>query len=58
MCEENFDTMLNTILPIVTKANPKDDEIDVEVIRETVKEQLICEVNVQKKHMSSLTPEL
>ena len=54
MCEENLDVMLKSILPIITKANPKDDEIDVDAIRETVKEQLQCEVNVQKKNMTHL----
>ena len=58
MCEENLDVMLKSILPIITKANPKDDEIDVDAIRETVKEQLQCEVNVQKKNMAHMQPEL
>ena len=46
MCVENLDTMLASILPVVTKANPKDDEIDIDAIRATVGEQLQCEVNV------------
>lgn len=42
--------MLSSVKPVITKANPKDDEIDIDMIRDDLYNQLIENVKSQRNN--------
>lgn len=46
----NLSDMLTSVKPVITKANPLDSEIDIDVLRNDLYEQLTQNVNTQKNN--------
>lgn len=47
ICQASLDTIIHSIQPILTKCKKDDDELQIDAIRETLKEQFRLEVKTQ-----------
>ena len=48
ICQSNLNNMMDSIQPVLTKCKPNDPELDIDVIRATLREQFEQEINSKK----------